>query len=56
MDVNSYKRTKRGRPRGRVLEFTPSASGDQGFAGSDPGRGRGTARQAMLEWRPTCHN
>ena len=30
--------------------------GGPGFAGSDPGHGHGTARQAMLRWRPTCHN
>ena len=26
------------------------------FAGSDPGCGHGTAHQATLRWRPTCHN
>ena len=33
-----------------------STSAAQGFTGSDPGRGHGTARQAMLRRRPTCHN
>ena len=33
-----------------------SASAAQGFPGSDPGRGHGTDRQAMLRQRPTCHN
>ena len=33
-----------------------SASAAQGFAGSDPGRGLGTTRQAMLRRHPTCHN
>ena len=28
----------------------------QGFAGLDPGRGPGTAHQAMLRQRPACHN
>ena len=28
----------------------------QGFAGSDPGRGRGTTCQATLRSHPTCHN
>ena len=31
----------------------PSAA--QGFTGSDPGRGHGTARQATLRRCPTCH-
>ena len=43
-------------PRGRVVKFTHSTSAAQGFAGSDPGRGRGTARRAVLGRRPTCHN
>ena len=28
----------------------------QCFIGSNPGRRHGTARQAMLRRRPTCHN
>ena len=28
----------------------------QGFVGSNPGRGHGTAHQATLRQRPTCHN
>ena len=28
----------------------------QGFSGSDPGHGHGTAHQATLRWRPTRHN
>ena len=28
----------------------------QGFAGSDPGHGRGIAHQGTLRWHPTCHN
>ena len=50
------RRPSRGRPRGRVVEFARSASSAQSFASSDPGRGHGTAHQAMLRWRPTCHN
>ena len=42
-----------GRLRGRVVKFTRSAAVAQG---SDPGRGHGTARQAMLRWHPTSHN
>ena len=42
-------------PRGRVVKFMHSALVAQGFAGSDPGRGHGTAHQSMLRWRPTCH-
>ena len=41
---------------GPVAKFARSASAAQGFAGSDPGRGHGTAPQAMLGWYPTCHN
>src|SRR3712207_1717504 len=45
-----------GRPCGRVVGFTSSALAAQGFAGSDPGRGHGTAHEAMLRWRPTWHS
>ena len=48
--------TLRGWPCGRVVKFVCSASAAQGFAGSDPGRGQGTAHQAMLRQCPTCHN
>ena len=34
-----------------MVEFVHSASATQGFAGSDPGCGRGTAHQAMLRQR-----
>ena len=37
----------RGQPRGGVVKFEHSAAVAQGFTGSDPGRGHGTARQAM---------
>ena len=47
---------RRGQPRGPVVKFTRSASAAQGFAGSDPGYGRGTAHQAMLGRCPTWHN
>ena len=39
--------------RGRVVKFMHSAAAAQG---SDPGHGHGTARQATLRRRPTCHN
>ena len=39
----------RGQPCGRVVKFACSISAAQGFTGSDPGRGHGTAHQAMLE-------
>ena len=42
-----------GRLLGRVVKFAHSAVLAQG---SDPGRGHGTACQAMLRWRPTSHN
>ena len=46
----------RGRPQGQVVKIARSASTAQGFSGSDPGCGHGTALQAMLRWHPTCHN
>ena len=36
-----------------VVKFVCSPSAAQGFAGSDPGRGHGTACQAVLRRRPT---
>ena len=42
-----------GQPRGPVVKFACSTSQAQGFAGSNPGRGRGTAHQAMLRQQPT---
>ena len=45
-----------GRLCGRMVKFTRSASAAQVFTGSDTGHGHGTARQATLRWRPTCHN
>ena len=52
-----YKiRWYRSRPCGQVVEFARSTSAAQGFTGSDPGRGHGTAHRAMLRWHPTCHN
>ena len=43
---------------GPVAEWLSSSSTSvaQGFAGSDPGRGRGTTHQVTLRRRPTCHN
>ena len=45
-----------GQPCGWVVKFTRSTSAAQGLAGLNPGRGHGTAHQAMLRWHPTCHN
>ena len=42
-----------GRPHGRVIKFTRSASAAWGFASSDPGHGHGTTHQAMLRQHPT---
>ena len=40
-----------------MVKFTLSTSEAQGFAGLEPGRGRGTAHQATQRWRrPTCHH
>ena len=48
--------TTGGQPRGRVVKFVCSALAAQGSGGSDPGRGHGTAHQAMLRGRPTQHS
>ena len=45
----------RGQPHGLVVKFACLALVAQGFAGSDPGCRHGTAHQAMLRQRPTCH-
>ena len=45
-----------GWPCGQVVKFTPSPPVAQGFASLDPGRGHGTARQAMLRCRPKQHS
>ena len=42
-----------GQPRGQVVKFMCSTSVAQGSAGSYPGYGPGTARQAMLRQHPT---
>ena len=42
-----------GPPLGRVVEFTRSASGVQGLAGSNPGCGPSATHQAMLRWCST---
>ena len=39
-----------------MVKFTRCAAAAEGFAGLDPGRRHGTARQTTLRWRPTCHN
>ena len=41
-----------GQPIGRTIKFVRSASVAQGFAGSNPGRGHGTAHQITLRRRP----
>ena len=48
--------TIRGWPRGWVVKFMHSTLVVQGFTSSDPGCRHGTAHQAVLRWRPTCHN
>ena len=42
--------------RGQVVNSVHSTPAAQSFTGSDPGCGPGTADQAMLKQRPTCHN
>lgn len=39
-----------------MVKFALSASAAQDFAGLHPERHPSTAHQAMLRWRPTCHN
>ena len=39
-----------------MVKVACSTSVAQGFTGSDPGRGHGTAHQAMLGQRPACHD
>ena len=51
--TNNYIEKFLGQPCGRGVRFARSTSVAQGFEGSDPGRGHGTAHQAMLRWRPT---
>ena len=45
-----------GQPHGGVVKFMRSTLAAQGFAGSDPGHGHGTAHQAVLRQHPKCHN
>ena len=56
VNTTTTNNSSRGRPCGRVVKFSHSAVAAQGFTSSDPGRGRGTAHQAMLRRCPTCHN
>ena len=39
-----------------MVKFVHFALTARGFPGSDPGRGHGTAHQAMLRRRPTFHS
>ena len=53
----SLKTTPRG--AGPVAEWLSSRAplqAAQGFVGSNPGHGHGTARQTTLRQRPICHN
>ena len=43
----------RGPAHGRLVKFVLSALATQGFSGSDPGHGHGTAHQVMLRHHPT---
>ena len=52
-EESANKKYIRGRLHGLVVKFACSAAAAQGL---DPGRGRGTAHQATLRRRPTCHN
>ena len=51
--TSGYKTYSRGQLHGQVVKFAHSAVAAQG---SDPGCRHGTALQAMLRQRPTCHN
>ena len=52
----SIKKISWGQPRGWVVKFMHSTSAAQAFTSSDPGRGHGTAPQAMLRWCPRTQN
>ena len=53
---NLFNKNKAGCwPRGRVVKFARSSLAAQGFTGSDPGHGHGTAHQAILRQHPTRH-
>ena len=54
--IYAYIKMYRGQLCDRVVKFVCSTSAAQGFTSSDPGRVHGTAHQAMLRRRPTCHN
>uniref|UniRef100_A0A8C4LAR6 Dynein light chain n=1 Tax=Equus asinus TaxID=9793 RepID=A0A8C4LAR6_EQUAS len=54
--AHGYLQGSWGWPCGLVVKFPCSTATAQGFTGSDPGLRRGTAGQATLRQRPTCHN
>ena len=54
--LRSFKNQPWGQARGQVVKFVCSALAAQGFVSLNLGHGHGTAHQAMLRWRPTCHN
>ena len=43
-----HQEIRQGRPHGQAVKFADSTLVAQGFAGSDPGYGHGTAHEAML--------
>ena len=56
-DVNCFKKVDLGAgPMAKWLSSHALLQAAQCFAGSDPGRGHGTAHQTTLRRRPTCHN
>ena len=56
LQYDNLKNKIGGQPHGQVVKFMGSALAAQSFAGSDPGRGHGTSRQATLKQHPTYHN
>ena len=43
-------------PVAEWLSLHAALQAAQCFIGSNPGPGHGTAHQALLRWRPICHN
>ena len=59
INVNRDCRQETKKGAGPIAEWLGSCAPlqvTQCFVGSNPGRGHGTAHQAMLRRRPTCHN
>ncbi len=54
--TNTQKSVSGTGPVAKWLSSRAPLQAAQCFVGTNPGRGHGTAHQAMLRQRPTCHN